>query len=545
MRRSPAVRHGARGAARWATGAALGLWLAAGRLLGAQEAGDPAGLLTRAERSGYRETSTYQDVLAFVREVSAASPLLHETRFGYTLEGRALPLVVAGAAPDATADAVRTSGKLRVFIQANIHGGEVCGKEASLMLLRALAGGAHAQWLDSLVLLVAPIYNADGNERVRLTNRPLQHGPIGGMGERANAQDLDLNRDHMKLESPEARSLVALFRTYDPHVVIDLHTTNGTRHAYHITYAPPLHPDTDARIVTLLRNEWLPQVTATMEAETGWASYYYGNVPRSPQVERGWYTFDHRPRFNNNYVGLRNRVAILSEAYAYATFEERVRATLVFVERVVDYAYRHASAVRQAVTRADAESVVGRDLALRSDFARTADQTRILLGSVDEERHPYTGAIMLRRTAAQRPEWMPEFGTFRPTETARAPAAYAVPGRLDAVVDLLDAHGIRWEHVAEPFTATVQRFIIDSTTVAERAFQGHQERTLFGRYQADSSTVAAGDVLVRVDQPLGRLIFALLEPRADDGLVAWNVLDEELERAQVYPILRLPARLTR
>ena len=45
-----------------------------------------------------------------------------------------------------------------------------------------------------------------------------------------------------------------------------------------------------------------------------------------------WRTFDHRPRFGNNYVGLRNRLAILSEAYSYLDFRGRVRVTEVFVE---------------------------------------------------------------------------------------------------------------------------------------------------------------------------------------------------------------------
>ncbi len=85
--------------------------------------------------------------------------------------------------------------------------------------------------------MMAPIYNADGNERVNLYNRPRQNGPFGGMGQRANAQGLDLNRDHMKARSAEATSLIGLMNAYDPHVLIDLHTTNGTRHGYHLTYS--------------------------------------------------------------------------------------------------------------------------------------------------------------------------------------------------------------------------------------------------------------------------------------------------------------------
>ena len=223
----------------------------------ARPAGAQDALLTRAERTGFVETSRYDDVIELSRALADASPLVHLTWFGYTFEGRRLPLLVVGDVADPTPGAVRGTGRTRVYLQGNIHAGEVCGKEALLMLVREVARGGHASWADSLVLLVAPIYNADGNERIELDNRPRQHGPVGGMGQRANAQGYDLNRDHMKLDSPEARSLARLLNEYDPQVVVDLHTTNGTRHAYHLTYSPPLHPATPEPVVSFLRDAWL------------------------------------------------------------------------------------------------------------------------------------------------------------------------------------------------------------------------------------------------------------------------------------------------
>ena len=288
--------------------------------------------LTRAERTDYRETSSHADVVDFLQRAAASSPSVHYTTFGYSAEGRALPLAVVGDVEDASPASVRASGRTVVYLQGNIHAGEVCGKEALQMLLRDLMAGRHGEWRESTVLLIGPIYNADGNERVTLTNRGRQHGPIGGMGQRPNARGYDLNRDHMKLDSPEARSVARLFSDYDPHVAVDLHTTNGTQHAYHITYSPPLHPNTPAGIDDFLREGLLPHVTGEIRDKHGWEYYYYGNAFARGGGEPGWYTFDHRPRFNNNYIGLRNRIAILSEAYSYATFEERVLATLYFVE---------------------------------------------------------------------------------------------------------------------------------------------------------------------------------------------------------------------
>lgn len=492
-------------------------------------------LFTRAEATDFAETTSYEEVMELSKSLAELSDNIHLTTFGYTNEGRALPLLVVGA-PDASAEAVLGTGKTRVYVQGNIHGGEVCGKEALLMLLRRYAMGRYPSWSEELVLLIAPIYNADGNERVLLRNRPRQHGPIGGMGQRPNAQGLDLNRDHTKLDSPEARSLVRLMTEYDPHVAVDLHTTNGTRHAYHLTYSPPLHPNTPTAIDGLLRDRWLPEITRLIKEKHGWDYYYYGNAGGRGGGS-GWRTFDHRPRFNNNYVGLRNRIAILSEAYAYASFEDRVLGSLWFVEEILDYAEQNAAEIREIVEAADLQSVVGTELATRADFARSETEVSILMGEVDEVRHPYTGEIILLRRDVSIPTQMYEYGTFSPSETETAPEGYYVLPEGEAAIERLEAHGITVLRHAIEREHVVQRFQIDSTRTNPNSFQGRNERTVWGEWISTTETLPVGTVYVSVDQPLGRLAFTLLEPRSDDGFVSWAILDEEIEGGTL-PILR-------
>ena len=523
------------------TGQRLSACIAAAAVLTACDASPPAGdaFLTRAERTGYRETSSHAEVVDFLQRAAAADPSVHYTTYGYTTEGRELPLAVVGDVADASPASVRASGKTVVYLQGNIHAGEVCGKEALQMLLRDLMAGRHGDWRASTVLLIAPIYNADGNERVTLTNRGRQHGPIGGMGQRPNAQGYDLNRDHMKLDSPEARSVARLFSEYDPHVAVDLHTTNGTRHAYHLTYSPPLHPNTPAGIDDFLRDGLLPHVTTEVREKHGWEYYYYGNAFARGGAEPGWYTFDHRPRFNNNYVGLRNRIAILSEAYSYATFEERVLATLYFVEEILDYVHGHADEVRQIVADADAASVVGDSLALRAVPERSDAPVDILMGAVVEEQHPLTGRPLLLRADTQYVEPMYEYGTFAPTLRERVPEAYLIPADLQEILTRLAAHGIALEP-AEATPVDVETFRIDSVQTSERPFQGHNEQTLFGRYEPARVTPSPGDMWARADQPLGRLLFTLLEPRSDDGFANWGFLADRLEAGGAYPVVRVP-----
>ncbi len=536
------MHPGAKGSAcRLASAVFLGLAMPG---CGAAAQGDTgADLQTRAERTGYQETTGFGEVVEFVEVAAALSDRVHVTSFGTTVEGRSLPLVVVGDVPDARPASVMAAGRLRVWVQANIHAGEVCGKEALLMLLRDLATGGRAEWLSSLTLLIAPIYNADGNERMALDNRPYQLGPVGGMGTRRNAQDLDLNRDHMKLESPEARALVRAYRDYDPHVVIDLHTTNGTQHAYHLTYAPPLHPNTYPAIDALLRDEWLPAVTDAVRATDGWDFYHYGNLPRGEGAAPSWRTFDHRPRFNNNYVGLRNRIALISEAYAYAPFQERVAATLRFVEESLAFAHEHSTRIAALIAEADGTPVAGQRLATRAVPRRSSQPVEILLGRTEEVPHPETGDPMRRRLDVTERTLMDEYVAFEAAEDGLevAPASYYVPSEFESVVDLLAAHGVDAEPLEADAAVAAEQFVIRDTSLAERPFEGHRLRTVEGAWEAVERTVPAGTLVVPVTPRLGRLAFALLEPRSDDGIVNWNRLDERIEADPIYPILRVPA----
>ncbi|MEW6754522.1 MAG: M14 family metallopeptidase [Candidatus Latescibacterota bacterium] len=507
-------------------------------------------LRTRPETTAYEQTSRYEDVTAFLQQAAAATPRLRLTHFGYSAEGRPLPLAVFGRVDGADSASVRAAGGVRVLLQGSIHAGEVDGKEALLVLLRDLAAGQHAGWADSLVLLVVPIYNADGNERLR-PERAGQHGPFGGMGQRATGEGFDLNRDYVKLDAPESWAMVRLLCTYDPHVVVDLHTSDGTYHGYHLTYSPPLHPHTAAPLVTLLREELFPEVTRHIDQRCGWDYYYYGNLP-PPHAGNlawvdlgtapGWYTYDHRARYSTNYAGLRNRLGILSESYSYLTFAERIRASLLFVEEILEYVHAHASRVRAAVEAADAHGVVGEDLVLRATHQRSAEPVEILLGEVTEELNPYSGRTVLRRRDVQHPVRIPEYGTFVATETTQAPRAYYLPGNLVPALRLVEGHGVRTALLAEPLRSRVERFRVDSVSVAAEAYEGHRLCTVFGAWEAADTLLPAGTVEVPVAQPLGRLACYLLEPRADDSASTWGLLGEALPVRGIHPIVRSPAR---
>jgi hypothetical protein len=524
-------------------------------------------LKTRAEASNFTSTSSYADVVAFMKAVDAASPNIHYTTYGTTFEGREMPMAVVGTGlKDASAASVRATNRLRVHIQGNIHAGEVEGKESAQILLREFALGQHADWLRNMVFLVTPIYNADGNERMSPTNRGTQNGPINGMGTRAQAQNINLNRDYMKLDTPEAQASARLWVEYDPHVGYDLHTSNGSQHAYHLTYSPPLNPNTSDLIMTIMKNEWFPVATKQVLQKHGWHMFYYGNAsggrgggrqgggrgaaraggeppptPPAGQGPRSWGTFEHVPRFHNNYVGLRNRFALLSEAYSYATFEDRIKATNYFMEETLNWANQNIEKIRKATADADRESIVGKSLATRSAI-KSGGMIEILMGAVTQEVNPVSGRNMNRRADVITKEMMIDRLWFEGTKTEDVPSEYYVPVSATAALNLLRAHGIQMRRVTEEIKG-VEQFAITSNTqrpVGNSIDMGsHGIRTIDGTWQASDASVPVNAYAVPMNQPLARLAFYLLAPTSDDGLTNWNFLDPWLgPDAKTYPILR-------
>jgi hypothetical protein len=528
-------------------------------------------LRSRAELTDYAETSRYSDVMEFIAGLQRMSSTVRVETFGLTNEGRALPLVILSKPAIDSPDQAARSGRPVVFIMANIHAGEVEGKEASLHLMRDVISGPLSSLLDRMILLVAPIYNADGNEKIDINNRTAQNGPKGGVGTRENAKQMDLNRDFIKLESPEARGLIeGVFNRWDPHVVIDLHTTNGSYHGYALTYSPSLNPNTDARIISFARDRLLPDVTKTMRIKHKYKTYFYGNFvdERNPQREsvgdaantpKVWATFDHRPRFGNNYVGLRNRIAILSEAYSYLDFRRRVDVTDKFVRTILDHIAARAPEIVGLINAVDRYSIDsgttrGNDQGLGVAFELKASKpVEILVGGVNKVVDPRTGKPRFEATDEAKPVRMTEYGEFQTSRRVKPAAEYILKPGQRRIVDLLLAHGIVVERTRNQEELEVERYSVTNVTRAARAFQGHRETRLSVTSTTRREVFPQGSFIVSARQAKAALVFYLLEAESDDGLVNWNYFDEELDQKRgestplVYPVYRLasPARVPR
>ncbi len=487
--------------------------------------------VTVAEKSDYKATSRHEDVMAFCRQLAKESPLVTLGELGVSHEGRVLPLVILADPPVSTPAEAARSGKLVVFAMGNIHAGEVDGKEALLMLAREIALAKDHPLLKHLVIVFCPIFNADGNEKITKANRRHQSGPEEGVGVRQNAQGLDLNRDFVKLESPEVRALVRFLNQWDPAVFIDCHTTNGSLHRYTLTYEGGRCPAGDPRLVAFTSDELLPEVTRRMEKQTGYRSYFYGNFSRDKSQ---WQTVPPTPRYGTHYVGLRNRIAILSESYVYAPYKDRVLASKAFVKNILDFAAENRDKIRKLLDQANkpADKVVlryeeaprGRPATLLGFEEQVKDGRRVSTGKPKAYEVVYMG------------------GTTAKVAVPR-PYAYLLPKEAKRAVEALQRHGIKVEELREDVDLDVEAYKVDRVTKGQqRDFQKFLNLTLDLTPRKESRRVKAGTLVVRTEGPLGSLAAFLLEPQSMDGLATWNFFGAGLKEGADYPVLRLPAK---
>jgi hypothetical protein len=478
-------------------------------------------LLTRAESTSFRETSLHADVMRFVRALDARNdPRLHVTTFGASPQGRELPLLILSKDQVRTPEDARRTDRPVVLMLDGIHPGEVEGKEASLALVRDLLDGRHPDWLDTLTLLVVPLFNADGNDALDPANRRLdlrklagQIGPV--VGTRTQSAGINLNRDYMRQAAPEMRLLQReVCIPWAPCLTIDNHATNGSVHRFHMTVDVP-HTVESGRSepIAFMRERLVPDVIAAVRArgfESGWYGNFVedervldanGDVDPDAPVGLGWMTYPHHPRFGSNYRGLTNRLDLLLECYSYLPFEERVRTASAWQIETLAWAAGHADDIRHIV--ASSASPPDR-IAVRYRLDRADSPVDVLT------RSPRTleGAPVSMR--------LPYFGRFRGTVVVDRPRSYLVP---PSIAEHLRRHGLRVERAEGAAEVEVARVVSLGAEGGRAILEASAVGEVQVEWRSDKRAVPEGWSRVDTDQPLGAIAVYLCEPESDDGAV--------------------------
>jgi hypothetical protein len=513
----------------------------------------PTELITTPEKTNYQETSTYADVINFIKALQPKTDLMHLEYMGKSLEGKDIPLVVMADPKVSTPEEAEQSGKPVMYIQGNIHSGEVEGKEILQILMREILLGDKKYLLENQIIVFAPIYNTDSNDKMDVQVRRSQEGSPQKTGIRANSQGWDLNRDGMKMEALETNAMIQnVILKWDPEIFVDLHTTNGTWHGYSLTWAPSYHSAGERAPYDLTWNEMLPQVTQKVKEEYDVYLGPYGGY----SLRQGWppkalYTYNHHPRYLVNQMGLRNKIGILSEAFAHERLYQRMNSTKAFVTEILEYTNENGKRIAQI-----------NDNATQSAIQNVLDNSGKKKKGVRFQMVPLEDTFTLRTynyisyvTAEGDTSYIrsgeiievpdvQNYSKFEATVESTIPRGYIIPKEMKVIADHLKKQGVIVSEIESRKEFKGEVFEISKFEKSQRQFEGHNMAMVEGEFKESTKTANEGDFLVDMAQPLTNLIFYMLEPQSDDGLVTWNFFDEYFEKNEVneknviYPVFK-------
>ncbi len=500
-------------------------------------------LVTTAERTGHRETGSYDEAVRLCRGLASHHPRRVSCEaFGTSAERRRLWSVVVSGRGAFTPERARASGLPVVLVAAGTHAGEIDGKDAGMALIRdLLESPTERPLLEKVVLVFVPVFNVDGHENRGPYRRPNQRGP-SEQGARTTARRLNLNRDYVLADAPEMRAMLALLRRWDPVVYADLHTTDGLkfRHDVALSFAPAEQQGDGevARLASALRD----QLVAGLEARGHSPLPFYPRLADRDDPSRGFVLDVDSPRHSESYWAARNRIGLLVETHAWLPYDARVRASRATVEQLLRLVAANAATLRSAVRAADDRTsmLAGASMALEYD-TRVAPMPRrfIDVRGYAYERYEEAPVVGGRSVAyfEDRPEvWhVPLHDEVFPVPgsiVTLPKGGYVVPvAWRDVVEPRLKAHGVAHREISGERTLTVDvmRFAADSVSYDEVSFQGRHRRQGDGVWREERVKVPAGSLFVPMAQSAARLVAHLLEPTGPDSLLSWglfNTIDE-------------------
>ena len=497
-------------------------------------AGQPDSVITSAEQSGFQRTGRYAEVGDLCHAFSTRYPKrVRCFNLGTTPEGRTLWALAASNDGALTPELARKRNRPTIVAQGGIHAGEIDGKDAGFMFLRELLenkeGGVA---LDAVTLVFIPVFNVDGHERFGRWHRPNQVGPEE-MGWRTTAQNLNLNRDYMKADTPEMQAMLRLLNAWDPMVYVDLHVTDGAdfEHDISITTEPSGAGDPE---LLALAVEIRDQVISHLTESGSLPLPYYPSFVVEDDPASGFAVKPAGPRYSDSYWGMHNRVGMLVETHSWKNYAHRVRATRETLHGLLAAAATHAPRWRQTLDAVDARESRLDVASVPLAFENTNDIRIVEFRGYQYERSysEISGTLMTRYDPARPEIWrLPMRDQIRATLEIPAPGGgYVIPPVVAKwLVPKLELHGVRTEPLPAIDSASVHAWRADTVTLATSSFEGHVETKLSGKWNPEPQPLPESSVFVPITQPRARLIMALLEPEAPDSLAAWGFFPTTFE----------------
>jgi len=496
--------------------------------------------LTHFEKSNQLESPDYENTLKYFQKFADSTPYVKINTIGVTPQGRELKVIIVSKDKAFTPEQSKETGKAIVLIQNGIHPGEVEGKDACMLLLREiLITKEKEHLLDNSILLIIPVLNADGHERISPFNRPNQNGPKK-MGWRTNALNLNLNRDYLKADTPEIRSFLKLFNDWLPDFMIDNHTTNGADYQYHVTYGIETHQNIDRGLLNWIDKKYLPHLLNKVE-EDGFIIGPYMEF-KAGTIESGILNLPAPPRLSHGYCAAQNRVCLLVETHSLKPFANRVFSTKSMMEHSISFINNNYMELVLLNKQADKETVkyyLSRKKKFPLVLQGNGKFDKFLFKGYEwyDEYSKITGSTVRKYTGKAIKIEVPIFNQASSVTKTSVPPAYLIPPQFSKIIDVLKAHQIKFNLLKSEKKVKVEKYRFEDVRFAPKPYEGRQLPSFKCFSFTETVEVESGTLIVYTNQRAVRVIVNLLEPEAPDSFVNWgffNAIFERKEYAEAY-----------
>jgi len=482
------------------------------------------------------ETVTWQEAIDMYRWLDEQYDEARLLEIGQTDAGRPLHLFVIDRGRHFSPEEIRNSGKNILFINNGIHPGEPCGVDASLKLASDLLSGEDscARYLDQTVVAIIPIFNVGGALNRSSFHRANQNGPVEH-GFRGNARNLDLNRDFIKLDSKNTRSLVPELRRWDPDIFVDTHTSNGSDYPYTITLINSHSQRHELSQSEFLDSTLLPFLFEGMDSSPYLMSPYVWSRRRYP--DQGILAFMDYPRYTSGYASLFNTFAFTVETHMFKPFEDRVLSTWHLLRETLRFSGLYGEELARVKHEAWQEKMKREEFV--TEWALDTSRSELIHFQgyqVEHRKSKVTGqqTYYFNRNESWEKE-IPYYKYFKPVRTVSVPDYYIVPAAWSEVVERLQLNGVKMEALANDSILEAEIYYIDEYSTVDQPYNGH-----YRHYDVETSSVTeniqllSGDWIIPTRQEAIEYLVQTLEPAAYDSFFSWNFFDEVLFRNEYF-----------
>lgn len=526
-----------------------GVFILVGSVFAQSDHGNvPKEWMTVAEQTDYAKTSTYAEAVAFSKRLAAGSKgLIRYETYGKSGEGREMPLLIAASNGAFTPELARKQGKAVVLVQAGIHAGEIDGKDAGLALFRDIAiTKTRSDLLKDVVILFEVIYNVDGHENSNAYMRMNQNGP-DEMGFRANATNLNLNRDYMKADAPETRAWLGLWNTWRPDVFIDCHVTDGADFQYNLTYEYAHFQEVEPVVKAWMDEHFDGKVVPRVEKDGNLLTHYIEFAGR--EITSGIATFVATPRYATGYAAIRNRPGLLIETHVYKRYKSRVRGTYDTLRYFIDEIGASKATLLNTLKIADVQTLrrsvaYDENIKFPLTVGVTDKPTEIAFKGLDYkvEDSSISGSKMIVYSATPKNYIIKKYDEGKVERSVTPPLEYIVPPQYKDVIEVLRLHGVKFETLKSARIVEVESYKLTEPKWSTNSFENRITLSCKQTAIRETRSYAAGSILIPMDQETANVAIHLLEPNGPDSFLYWgffNSIFEQKEYGESYQIEKL------